>query len=53
MNSLADGEVIHIHTLHDGELYHLSFKFLDPITDGAIESTWQSMRSGIAKLKKN
>ena len=52
MNSLAEGEVIHLHTFHDGELYHLSFKFLDPITDGAIESTWQSMQSGIAKLKK-
>jgi len=53
MNSLAEGEVIHIHTFHDGELYHLRFKFLDPITDGAIESTWQSMQSGIAKLKKH
>ena len=52
MRSLANGEVIDLHALHEGEVYSLSFKFLDPITDSAIESTWQSMQKAKAKLNK-
>jgi len=52
MRSLAEGEVINIHTLHDGELYSLGFKFVDSIADASIEFVWQAMCKAKEKLKK-
>lgn len=52
MKSLSKGEAINLHTLHDGELYSLGFKFVDAITDASIELVWQEMCKAKEKLKK-